>query len=137
MLMDPALRIAEALRYRKTVEEYEAKHGVGGAKPHERGPERTPPETRDKAASKIDERTKELEGQREDRRTPERSRLPRNDTTQMVAGYGIAIVAVADAVNIMPGKWDAVLTGFVGAAVATVAWANRRWKEKHGHRPED
>ena len=141
MLLDPEARKAARLDYQKKVDaaqaEYAARHAVGGARPPERRPERTPPETRDRPAGKIDQRTKELDGQQEDRRTPERSRLPRNDTAQMVAGYGIAIAAVADAVNILPGKWDAVLTGFVGAAVATVAWANRRWKEKHGHRPED
>jgi hypothetical protein len=133
MVTDPAARVAEHLRHRKVVEAYEAKHATGQLKPQEAKPEHAPPETRDKPASKIDERTKALEGQREDRRTPERSRLPKNDTAQMMAGYGIALASVADAVNILPGKWEAVLTGFLGAAVATVAWANRRWKDKHGN----
>lgn len=138
MLSDPEARKAEVSRYRKLVDAaYGPKHAAGQVKPQENQPEHAPPGARDRPADKIDQRTKELEGQQEDRRTPERSRLPRNDTAQMVAGYGIAIAAVADAVNILPGKWDAVLTGFAGAAVATVAWANRRWKEKHGHRPED
>ena len=144
-------RKAEYFKYQQKVDaaeaEYAAKHAKPKPgdqprtpeqrKPQEPKPEHAPPETRDKPTSKIDERTKALEGQREDRRTPERSRLPKNDTAAMVAGYGIAFASVADAVNILPGKWDAVLAGFVGAAVATVAWANRRWKEKHGHRPED
>lgn len=156
MLLDPAARIAEQLRYRETVEGYSPKHAADQRKPANRdgdqdmhrvrGADRprtggkendTAPEGRDEPASKIDGRTKELDGQRQDRRTPERSRLPRHDTAQMVGGYAIAFAALADAVNILPGKWDAVLTGFVGAAVGTVAWANRRWKEKHGHRPED
>jgi hypothetical protein len=153
MLLDPEARKAERLKYEQKVEavpgtaEYAAKHAKPKPsdqprtpeqrKPQEPKPEHAPPETRDNPTSKIDERTKALEGQREDRRTPERSRLPKNDTAQMVAGYGIALASVADAVNILPGRWDAVLTGFLGAAVATVAWANRRWKEKHGHRPED
>jgi hypothetical protein len=151
MLLDPEARKAEHFKYRQQVEaaeaEYAARHAKPKAenqaraseqlKPQDPKPEHVSPETRDKPASRIDERTKALEGQREDRRTPERSRLPRSDTAQMVAGYGIALASLADAVNILPGKWDAVLTGFLGAVVATVAWANRRWKEKHGHRPED
>jgi hypothetical protein len=151
MLLDPEARKAEHLKYRQKVEAAEAEYAARHAKPKPGDQARAPeqlkpqepnqntrfPETRDKPASRIDERTKEPEGQREDRRTPERSRLPRSDTAQMVAGYGIALASLADAVNILPGKWDAVLTGFLGAAVATVAWANRRWKEKHGHRPED
>jgi hypothetical protein len=151
ILRDPEARKAEHLKYQQKVEAAEAEYAARHAKPkpgdQSRAPERlkpqeaesehSPPESRDKPASKIDERTKALESQREDRRTPERPRLPKNDTAQMVAGYSIAFASVADAVNILPGRWDAVLAGFLGAAVATVAWANRRWKEKHGHRPED
>jgi hypothetical protein len=43
----------------------------------------------------------------------------------------------ADALNVLPGKWDAVAASFLGAAVASVAWGNRRWKDRHGSRPED
>lgn len=151
MLLDPEARKAERLKYQQKVEAtesaYAAKHakpGSGDQRPaaeqprsQEAKPEHAPLETRDGPVSRIDERTKPLDGQHEDRRTPERSRLPKNETAQMLAGYGIAIASVADAVNIMPGRWDAVFAGFIGAAVATVAWANGRWKEQHGHRPED
>ena len=137
VLRDPEARKAEFFKYQKTVQEYEAKHAAAQPKPQEAKPEYTPPETRDKPASKIAERTKPPERQEQKQRKPERSRLPANDTTQMVAGIGIALSSVADALNVLPGKWDAVVASFLGAAVASVAWGNRRWKDKHGNRPED
>jgi hypothetical protein len=137
VLLDPEARKAEHLKYQKTVQEYEAKHAAGQPKPQEAKPEQAPLETRDKPASKIAERSDPLESQREERRRPERSRLPANDTTQMVAGIGVALSSVADAFNVLPGRWDAVVASFLGAAVAGVAWGNRRWKDKHGNRPED
>ena len=137
ILSDPEARKAEHLKYRKTVEAYEPKHAAGQLKPQEAKPEHAPPETRDKPASKIAERTRPPELQEQKQRKPERSRLPANDTTQMVAGIGIALSSVADALNVLPGKWEAVAASFLGAAVAGVAWGNRRWKDKHGNRPED
>jgi len=137
VLRDPEVRKAEFFKYQKAVQEYEAKHAAGQLKPQEAKPEHVPPETRDKPASKIAERTKPPERQEQKQRKPERSRLPGNDTTQMVAGIGIALSSVADALNVLPGKWDAVAASFLGAAVASVAWGNRRWKDKHGNRPED
>ena len=56
---------------------------------------------------------------------------------QVAAGAGIFVSSVAEAVNILPGRWDAVAASFVGAAAAGVAWGNKRWKDKHGNRPED
>jgi hypothetical protein len=152
MLLDPEARKAERLKYQQKVEAaeaaYAARHARPGTgdqrqaapeqpRPQQAKPDHAPAEPRDKPVSRIDERTKPLDDQHADRRIPERSRLPKNDTAQMLGGYGIAIASVADAVNILPGRWDAVVAGFIGAAVATVAWANRRWKEQHGHRPED
>ena len=137
ILRDPAARIAESLRYQKVVQEYEAKHAPRQLKPQEVKPEHAPPETRDKPAGKIAERTKSPERQEQKQRKPERSWLPANDTSQMVAGIGIAVSSIADALYVLPGKWDAVAASFLGAAVAGVAWGNRRWKDKHGNRPED
>jgi hypothetical protein len=132
VLSDPEVRKAEFFKYQKIVQEHEAKHATGRLKPQEAKPEHAPPETRDKPAGKIAERTKPPERQEQKQRKPERSRLPANDTTQMVAGIGIAVSSVADALNILPGKWDAVAASFLGAAVASVAWGNRRWKDRHG-----
>lgn len=151
ILRDPEARKAEHLKYQQKVEaaeaEYAAKHAKPKPgdqprtpeqrKPQEQKPEHAPPETRDKPASRISERTKSPERQEQKQSKPERSRLPANDTTQMLAGIGITLSSVADAVNVLPGRWDAVLASFLGAAVASVAWANRRWKDKHGNRPED
>ena len=44
---------------------------------------------------------------------------------------------VADVLNIMPAKLDAVAASLLGAVVAGVAWGNKRWKDKHADRPED
>lgn len=151
MLLDPEARKAARLAYQQKVAaaeaDYVARHvkpnGRDRArtpeqlKPQETRPEHAPAETRDKPAGKIADREKPLDRQREERRTPERSRLPANDTTQLVAGIGVALSSVADAVNVLPGRWDAVAASILGAAVAGVAWGNRRWKDKHGNRPED
>lgn len=53
MVPDPEARKAEHLRYRKTVEAYEAKHAAGQLKPQEAKPKAAPPEARDKPASRI------------------------------------------------------------------------------------
>jgi hypothetical protein len=137
VLRDPEVRKAEFFKYQKIVEAAEAKYAAEQLKPKEAQPEHAPPETRDQPASRIAKQWEPLEDQREKRRRPERSRLPANDTTQMVAGIGIAVSSVADALNVLPGRWDAVAASFLGAAVAGVAWGNRRWKDKHGTRPED
>jgi len=137
MLLDPVARRAEHLRYRQSVEAYEAKHAAGQLKPQEAKPEHVPHETRDKPTSEIAERRKPLERQREERRMPERSRLPAADTVQMVTGNGLAMAAVAVAFNVLPDTWDKVAASIFAAVVGNVAWGNRRWKDKHGNRPED
>jgi len=137
VLRDSEVRRAEWAKQEKSVREYHARHAAGQPKPQEAKPEHAPPETRDRPASKIAERSDPLESQREERRRPERSRLPANDTASMVAGIGVVLSSVADALNVLPGRWDAVAASFLGAVVASVAWGNRRWKDKHGSRPED
>src|ERR1700758_1796760 len=96
VLRDPAVRISKQLEYRKIVEAYEAKHAAGQLKPQEAKPEAASPESRDKPVSKIADGSKPVGWQREDRRNPERSWLPTNETAQMVAGIGIAFSSVAD-----------------------------------------
>lgn len=137
VLRDAEVRIAEALKHRNAVREYEAKHAAGHPKPQEAKPEHAPPENRDKPSSKIAERTKPPERQEQKQRKPERSRLPAADTAQMVAGNGLAIVSVAVFLNALPERWETVAASVLGAVVANVAWGNRRWKDKHGNRPED
>jgi hypothetical protein len=151
MLLDPEARKAERLKYQQKVEAteaaYTAKHAKPGSGdrrqapeqpgPQEARPEPAPPETRDKPASRIAERRDPLESQREEQRKPERSRLPSNEMSQAVAGVGVALSSVADALNVLPGRWDAVAASFLGAMVAGVAWGNKRWRDRHGNRPED
>ena len=137
VLRDPADRIAKHLEYRKTVEAGQANYAARHAKPEEAKPEHTPSETRDGAASKIAERQESLEDQGQKRRRPERSRLPSNETAQLVVGVSVVASSVAGAINVLPGRWDAVAASVVGAVAAGVAWGNKRWKDKHGNRPED
>lgn len=137
MVTDPAFRVAEQLRYRKAVEAYEARDTAGQRKSNDARTEQATPEALDKPASDIAGRWEPVESQREKRPRPERSRLPTNETAQMMAGIGVALSSVADAINVLPGRWDAVGASFLGAAVAGVAWANKRWKDRNGNRPED
>jgi hypothetical protein len=137
MMTDPAARVAEHLRYRKVVEAYEAQHAAEQLKPQEAKPEQAPPETRDKLARKIAEKWDSPESQREERRKPERSWLPRADMVKAISDIGMLATTVAVALGDAAAKWDAVAACAATAVVSNVAWANRRWKEKHGDRPED
>lgn len=151
MLLDPEARKAARVKYEQKVEavdaDYVAKHTKPRAsdqsqtteqlRPQEAKPEHALPETRDKPVSRIAERRDPLESQREERRRPERPRLPSNEISQVVAGVGVTLSSVADALNVLPGRWDAVAASFLGAVVAGVAWGNKRWKDRHGNRPED
>jgi hypothetical protein len=134
VLRDPEVRIAKHLEYLKLVA---ARYGVEQLKPEAAKSEHAPAESRDGAADKIRERRESLADQGQKRRTPERPRLPSNETAQLVAGVSIAVSSVADAVNVLPGRWDAVATTALGAVAAGIAWGNKRWKDKHGHRPDD
>jgi hypothetical protein len=154
MLLDPEARKAALLDYRKKVGaaevEYAARHPK--PKPGDRGsdqsraperprlqgprPEHAPPETRDKPASKIAAREDRLESQEEERRKPQRSWIPRADMVQAVSNIGMVATAFAVALGDVPAKWDAVAASAVTAVVSNIAWANRRWEEKHGDRSE-
>jgi hypothetical protein len=125
----PAARVAEHLEYRKLVEaqvKYAAEHQSLDR-----------PETRDMPASKIGRRRTPPENQEQKQRKPERSWLPSDATMHVAAGAGVFVSSVADAVNVLPGRWDAVVASFLGAVVAGVAWGNKRWKDRNGNRPED
>lgn len=134
VLRDPEVRIAKRLEYQKLVE---ARYAPEQLKPEPAKPENAPAETRDEPAGKIGERRESLADQANKRKTPERPRLPSNETAQLFVGVSIAASSVADAVNVLPGRWDAVATSALGAVAAGIAWGNKRWKDKHGHRPED
>ena len=67
----------------------------------------------------------------------EHRRLPSNETAQFAVSLGVVATTVADALNIVPAKLDAVTASMLGAVGARVAWGNKRWKDKHADRPED
>jgi hypothetical protein len=137
VLRDPAVRVAKSLEYREIVKAAEARYAAEHLTPNEARAVHAPPETRDKPAGKITERREPPESQGQKQRKPERPRLPSNDTMQVAVGATVFVSSVADAVNVLPGRWDAVAASFIGAVAAGVAWGNKRWKDKHGNRPED
>jgi hypothetical protein len=137
VLRDPDVRKAEFFKYQKIVEAAEAKYAAEQLKPKEAQPEHAPPETRDKPTRKLTEKWDSPESQREERRKPERSWLPRADMVKAISDIGMLATTVAVALGDAAAKWDAVAACAATAVVSNVAWANRRWKEKHGDRPED
>ena len=137
ILRDPEARKAEFFKYQKAVQEYEAKHAAAQLKPQEAKPEHTPPETRDKPTSRIAKRREPTEQQELKQVRPQRSWVPRADMVQAISNIGMVATSIAVALNDVPAKWEAVAASGVAAVVANVAWANRRWKEKHGDRSED
>ena len=135
VLRDPEVRKAESLKYQKKVEAADARYAAEQLKHHESKPEHAPPEATGMPASKIAERTEPPGNQARKQRRPERPRFPSNEITQFAAGIGVMLSSVADAFNVMPGKWDAVAASLLGAVVTGVAWGNKRWKDRHGDRP--
>ena len=123
-LRHPAARVAESLEYREIVEA-QLKFAETRA------------ETRDAPAGQIARRRTSAESQEQKQGNQERSWLPSDKTMQVAAGTGVFVSSVADAVHVLPGRWDAVVASFLGAAVAGVAWGNNRWKDRNGNRPED
>lgn len=151
MLLDPEARKAARLTYQQKVEAaetgYAARHArprdgsqaraPGQPRPRESRPEHAPPESRDQPAGKIDARTKSPERQEQKQEKPERSRLPRTDTVQMLSGNILAVATGAVALGLLPASWEKVTAGIASAVIGNITWANRRWKERHGNRPED
>jgi hypothetical protein len=137
MQTDPEARKAEFFRYQKVVQEYEAKHAAEQLKPKEAQPEHAPPETRDKPASRIASRDLPEHKEAASKRKQERSWLPSNETSQVAVSLDALFTAVNASYHIVPGKVDGIAAAAVGVVVAGVAWANKRWKDKHhGDRPE-
>jgi len=145
VLRDPAVRIAKALEYRKIVEAAEAKHAAEQLKPKEARPDQAPREIRERstedretkaALAEVDDRSTGLPAQAAKKRKPERSWLPSNETTQFAVSIGALGSTVSDALNIMPGKWDAAVASALAAVVTGVAWGNKRWKDRHGDRSQ-
>jgi hypothetical protein len=53
-----------------------------------------------------------------------------------VASIDVLFTAVNASYHVVPGKIDGIAAAALGVVVAGVAWANKRWKEKHADRPE-
>ena len=145
MLLDPEARKAEFLKYQKAVRAYEARHAAGQGKPQEAKPEHASPETREHAIkdretraalAEVDERTARLPVQAAKKEKPERSWLPRADMVKAVTDISMFATAIGAAIGGVSAKWDVVAVSAATAIVSNVAWANRRWKEKHGDRSE-
>lgn len=137
IVSDSAARIAESLRLRKSVQEYEAKHAAAHPKPQEAKPEHAPLENRDKPTSQLAKKWHPPENQEAERRRPERSWPPRTERVRAISDVGLLATAVVVAIGYAPAKWEAVAVCAANAVVSHVALANKRWKEKHGDRPEE
>jgi hypothetical protein len=136
-MLDPAARVAEQLRYRKVVDEsYKPNHAAEQLRPQEAKPEQAPPETRDKPARRIASRDLPEHKQETRKRKPERSWLPSNETSQVVVSLDALFTVINASYHVVPGKVDAIGAAALGVVVAGVAWANKRWKDRHGNRPE-
>jgi hypothetical protein len=137
MLRDSAARTAEFFRYQKAVQNYEAKHAAGHPKPQEAKPEHAPPESRDKPASRIASRALPESKEVARKGKPERSWLPSNEIGQVAVSLDALFTTVNASYHVIPGKVDGIFAAALGVLVAGVAWANKRWKDKHhGDRPE-
>jgi hypothetical protein len=137
MLLNPEARKAEHLRHRKAVQEYEAKHAAGQLKPQEAKRETTPPESRDKPASRIASRDLPESKEVTRKQKPERSWLPSNEIGQVGVSLDALFTTVNASYHVIPGRVDGIFAAALGVVVAGVAWANKRWKDKHhGDRPE-
>jgi hypothetical protein len=141
VLTDPEVRKAKNLQYRQQVEageaEYAAKHAkLQEAKPQEAKAERKPLESKDRAADRIASRDLPEHKEVARKRKPERSWLPSNETSQVVASVDALFSVVNASYHIIPGRVDGIAAAALGVVVAGVAWANKRWKDKHGDRPE-
>jgi hypothetical protein len=137
VLRDPAARVAAHLELRKAVAAVDA--AAGKPQPEqarEARPEHSAPESHDQPAGTIASRREPPEVQEGKRTRPERRWLPSNETAQVLIGAGVAVSSLADAVSVLPGRWDAVVASSAAAIGAGIAWGNKRWKDKHGDRPE-
>jgi hypothetical protein len=150
ILRDPEARKAEHLKYQQKVEAAEAEYAARHAKPkpgdqsraperlkpQEAIPEHAPPESRDKPSSRIASRDLPEHKEAAWKGKKERSWLPSNETSQVVVSADALFTAINASYHIVPGKVDGIAAAALGLVVAGVAWANKRWKDKHGDRPE-
>ena len=115
--------------------DYAARHAKPGAAEPEPG--RMPPETRDKPTNRIADRDLPESKEVARKRKPERSWLPSNEVSQVAVSLDALFTTINASYNIIPGKVDGIFAAALGVVVAGVAWANKRWKDKHhGDRPE-
>lgn len=133
---DAAARVAYALEYQRRVDAvyaaYEAKH----AKPQDAQLEHVPADGADKPASRIAGRDLPEDKEAAWKRKPERSWLPSSETSQVAVSLDALFSVINASYHIIPGKIDGIAAASLGVVVAGVAWANKRWKDKHGDRPE-
>ena len=133
---DAAARLACALEYRQRVDAvyaaYEAKH----AKPQDARPDHALDVNADRPAARIADR--ELPEHKEGawKRKQERSWLPSNEISQVAVSVDALFSVVNASYHVIPGKIEGIAAAALGVVVAGVAWANKRWKDKHGDRPE-
>ena len=138
ILHDSAARIAESLRYRKVVQEYEAKHAAGQLKPQEAKPEHTSPETRDKPAPGIAKRRLEESDQAPDVAAREKPRFKEKAIAFWSAASGWAITTTADYLHVIPHGLASEVSGAIGVVALGILWRqSERTENRDGNRPRD
>ena len=137
---DAAARRAYALEYRELSEAKDAAYRGRHARPPEAqnaGDRLHHVDRADQSAPRIADRDVDSHREAERNRKPERSWLPSDKASQFIVSVDSLFTAVNAAYHIVPGKMDVIAAAAVGVVVSGIAWANERWKDKHGHRPED
>lgn len=138
MVSDPAARIAESLRLRKSVQEYEAKHAAAHPKPQEAKPEHAPLETRDKPAAGIAKRRLDEAKQAPDAAAREKPRVKDKAIAFWTAVSGVALTAAAEQFHIMSPALASEISKAVEVVALGIIWRQSdRTENKDGNRPKD
>ena len=134
-LHDAATRKAESQAYQRRVEVYHARH----AKPpsaSEVQAERPPADLPDRPSSRIAARDMPEHKEAAGNRKRERPWLPSVEAGAIAVGVGNVYETVNAQYHFAPGRPDGIVVAVLGLLAAGAAWANKRWKDKNGDRPE-
>jgi hypothetical protein len=134
---DAAARLAYTLEYRQRVDAVYAAYDAKHARPREAHvADHVPAASADKPASRIADRELPEHKEAAWKRKPERSWLPSTEASQVAVSVDALFSVINASYHVIPGKIEGIAAAALGVVVAGVAWANKRWKDKHGDRPE-
>lgn len=140
IVSDPAARIAESLRLRKSVQEYDAKHAAGHLRPQEAKPEHAPPETRETKAAlaEVNERTLPKSSQVKDVAASQKRRVSDKDISYLGLLGSYIVKTAAEYVSIIPPHLASDISGgLLVLAAGIVLGREKRRKDGNADRPQD